>query len=125
MLPLANRIHRGTEIRGVVKASRRVNTATAIAYLRVNPGQEICRFGFICGKAVGNAVTRNLALRRFRSCCGKYLNDVDIGQLEVVFRIKPAAATLGFPQIERDIEKAVQVARAKMLRLQGGLKCPI
>ena len=120
MLPLANRVHRGTDIRVVVKKGRRFNTMTSITYLLSDFEQENCQFGFICGKNVGGAVTRNLVVRRFRDCCGKYLKDDELRHLKVIFRIKPEAAQADFQRIEKDVGRAIRFAKTLQLSHRSG-----
>ena len=56
------------------------------------PGSEQLRVGFIVGKAVGNAVTRNRLRRRLRHLAAAELARTP-GAVDVVVRALPRAAT--------------------------------
>ena len=103
MLPQRSRIRLGPEIRNVVKRGRRFTTDTSIAYLRLREASTGCRFGYICGKSVGNAVIRNHTLRRFRSICADYLDDDGVARLDIVIRIQKSAAEEDFQKLRHDV----------------------
>ncbi len=60
------------------------------------------RFGFIVSKAVGNAVTRNTVRRRLKAICHEAAPGLRDGA-DVVIRALPAAATMPFADLRREI----------------------
>ncbi|MCX7522759.1 ribonuclease P protein component [Microbacterium sp. STN6] len=110
MLAKANRITRGDDYRAVVRRGRRsVRTAT-ITYRRRaaddNKQSPFVRFGFIVGKSVGNAVTRNRVRRRLKAICRELIPHVDPG-MEIVIRALPASAGATWATLQDEIIRAV------------------
>jgi ribonuclease P protein component len=82
-----------------------VRTASATAHVWVQPGTG-ARFGYITGKRIGNAVTRNYAKRRFRDLTVPLLSYVPDGlAVSVIWRLNPVSVTASTASIERDIAK--------------------
>lgn len=77
------------------------------------------RFGFIVSKAVGNAVTRNLVRRRFKTVADRRLAAGFTG-IDVVFRVLPRAATASFDDLEQDTNRALD--RIQHLQSQTAAK---
>jgi len=72
------------------------------------------RCGYIAGKRVGNAVTRNYAKRRFRELTKYLFSAVPDGRaIEVVWRLHPASATATIAAMEKDIAKVWRKAVEK------------
>jgi ribonuclease P protein component len=67
---------------------------------------EPARVGFVVSRAVGTAVTRNLVKRRLREAVRVRVGDLPPGTLLVV-RSNPAAATVTWPGLQRDLDVAL------------------
>ncbi|ADD46101.1 ribonuclease P protein [Stackebrandtia nassauensis DSM 44728] len=66
------------------------------------------RAGFIVSKAVGPAVTRNKVKRRLRHLAAPRLAGWPNGT-DVVVRALPAAATISFQRLSRDVDEALAI----------------
>jgi ribonuclease P protein component len=67
--------------------------------LRVRPnGTTVSRFGFVAGKVVGGAVTRNLVKRRLRAIARSVT--IKAG-LDIVVGARKTAATAEYQELER------------------------
>jgi ribonuclease P protein component len=74
--------------------------------LRVLPnGRDVSRFGFVTGKAVGNAVTRNKVKRRLREIARQF--DVQPGFDLVIGARKPAASAV-YMTLQRSLASLMQ-----------------
>jgi ribonuclease P protein component len=71
--------------------------------------------GFVVGRAVGNAVTRNRVKRRLRHLSRERLGSVPVSALLVV-RALPGAADLGYAELGRDLDEALRRAQARRPR---------
>ncbi|UOR03441.1 ribonuclease P protein component [Leucobacter allii] len=69
------------------------------------PGHP-ARFGFIVSKAVGNAVTRNLLRRRMKTIAERRLQ-AGVAGVDIVFRALPACAEASFPDLEAELNRAM------------------
>ncbi|MDX6280388.1 MAG: ribonuclease protein component [Kribbellaceae bacterium] len=65
------------------------------------------RVGFVVGKAVGNAVTRNRVKRRLRHLARERLSRVPASAV-VVVRALPAASDAGYARLGDDLDKALR-----------------
>ena len=65
------------------------------------PNSDPSRVGFIVGKNVGNAVTRNLVKRRLRHASAEWVAAHPHGY-DVVVRALPAAADSDWPDLHKD-----------------------
>jgi ribonuclease P protein component len=63
--------------------------------------------GFVVGKGVGNAVTRNRVKRRLRHLSRERLSSVP-GPALLVVRALPAAAEASYLELGRDLDKALR-----------------
>lgn len=82
----------------VRKAGRCRRSPELVMCCLVN-GRPYCRFGFVVGKRVGNAVTRNRVKRRLRAIFAHHLAHIKSG-FDIVVICRPAAADLGFRRLE-------------------------
>jgi len=62
--------------------------------------------GLVVSKAVGPAVTRNLVKRRLRDLARERVSSLP-GSAVLVVRALPAAATAGYADLARDLDKAL------------------
>lgn len=112
-----HRVTRGEDYRRVVRTGNRVGGASCITYAvrRSAGGSEsaAARFGFIISKAVGNAVTRNLVRRRMKSVADELIRDGAEG-IDVVFRALPKAADTPYPDLRRDMRRALEKLTSKL-----------
>jgi ribonuclease P protein component len=92
MLSSGNRLRRSADFSEAVRRGRRFGGATLVAHLTVADRIAPPRVGFIVGRAVGPAVTRNRVKRRLRHLARARLHRLDPGTVLVV-RALPAAAT--------------------------------
>jgi len=91
-----------------VRRGRRAGTRTLVVHLHepaVATGSH-ARVGFVVGKSVGNAVTRNLVKRRLRHLARERLPELpDSGVL--VVRALPASATATFAELGADLDRGL------------------
>jgi len=111
LLPKNRRVARSAEITRVIKQGLAIRTPNVTAHILVS-GHDGVRFGFIAGKRIGNAVTRNDAKRRFRELTKVLITD-DVNVL-IVWRLNPPCATAPPQELQRDIARVW----AKALKLQ-------
>ena len=118
MLASAQRLRRREEFAATVRAGRRSGRGVVVVHLVLPPnGPEHVpttkpaqsRAGFVVPKAVGNAVSRNKVRRRLRHLVRERLAGLPAGA-EVVVRALPAAASLGYDELARDLDAALRAA---------------
>jgi ribonuclease P protein component len=68
-------------------------------------GEPPCRVGFVVGRDVGGAVTRNRVRRRLRHLVRARLEDLPAGVL--VVRALPAAADAEFRELRDDLARCL------------------
>ncbi|MBA3824636.1 MAG: ribonuclease P protein component [Ktedonobacterales bacterium] len=68
------------------------------------------RFGFVVGKRVGNAVTRNLVKRRLRAIMANWQTRIVPGQT-IIITARPAAATRSFDDLSGDVRYLLRRAQ--------------
>jgi ribonuclease P protein component len=68
------------------------------------------QYGFVVGKRVGNAVTRNLVKRRLRAIIQQMQSEIATGYA-VVITAKPAAARRTFVELQGDVRQALKRAK--------------
>jgi ribonuclease P protein component len=91
-LPRSNRMRRSEDFRRTVRSGVRIGRPTLVLHAAPAPGPDSVRVGFVVGKAVGNAVTRNLVRRRLRHLAAAELSRTREA-VDVVVRALPRAAT--------------------------------
>jgi len=76
------------------------------------------RAGFVVSRAIGGAVERNLVRRRLRHLMRDRLTSLPAGT-DVVVRALPGAATRSFGTLGVDLDRALNVALARVYRTAG------
>jgi ribonuclease P protein component len=122
MLPAAHRVRRRDDFTTAMRAGRRAARTTLVIHYRP-PTHEVdasgdegpARAGFVVGRAVGNAVTRNTVRRRLRELVRQELHRLPAGSILVV-RALPAAATARSAQLQRDLTGAMDRVQAGATR---------
>jgi ribonuclease P protein component len=92
MLPAKSRVRRREDFTATVRHGRRAGTHGLVVHVSSDHGTGPARAGFIVGRVVGNAVTRNRLRRRLRHLIAPRLADLPAGTL-VVVRASAAAAS--------------------------------
>jgi len=106
VLSKANRVLSAADFKSSVRRGRRVNTGHAVLYVTNRDAAQPTRFGFIVGKNVGGAVTRNLVRRRLRSIGRELLVDHSTGR-DLVIRALPGVEQLAWDTLHSEIYDAV------------------
>lgn len=106
MLAKAHRITRGADYRAIVRRGRRVALDHTVTYVRSGSSESPVRFGFIVGKAVGNAVRRNRLRRQMKAVCLQLLPQLREGT-DIVVRALPASADVTWATLQEEITRAV------------------
>lgn len=104
-----HRITRGEDYRRTVRTGRRVGGALCITHAVFSAPEAPARFGFIISKAVGNAVTRNLIRRRFKTIVERRIAAGMCG-VDIVFRAFPAIVDVSFDDLEVEVNRALDRA---------------
>jgi ribonuclease P protein component len=111
MLPAAHRVRRRGEFAAAIRSGQRAARPTLVVHYRAGRSDlsndaDPARAGFVVGRAVGNAVTRNVVRRRLRELVRPELHRLPPGSLLVV-RALPPAAGVRSSQLQRDLEAAL------------------
>jgi ribonuclease P protein component len=106
MLAKQNRVLSAADFKASVRRGRRSYSGHAVIYLTRRGDDEPSRFGFIVGKNVGGAVTRNLVRRRLRSIARSLLDGHATGA-DIVVRALPGVGQLGWDTLQSEITDAV------------------
>ena len=106
VLAKTNRVLSAADFKSSVRRGRRVNTGHAVLYVSDRDSSAPTRFGFIVGKNVGGAVTRNLVRRRLRSIGRELLVDNATGR-DLVIRALPGVEQLAWDTLHSEISDAV------------------
>lgn len=92
VLPRPNRMRRSEDFRRTVHSGVRIGRPTLVLHAAPASGAAEVRFGFVVGRSVGNAVTRNRVRRRLRHLAAAQVPGTP-GAVHVVVRALPRAAT--------------------------------
>jgi len=99
----------------VVRSGARVGGRHMVVHVRPAPtsaGEPAdaslapSRAGFVVGRSVGPAVTRNRVARRLREHVGRQLRDLPPG-LDIVVRALPSAASADFAELAGDADRCL------------------
>jgi ribonuclease P protein component len=106
VLARANRVTSPDDFRLIMRRGRRIGgDLTVVHFLRIE-GQPV-RFGFVVGRAVGNAVTRNQVRRRLRAIARELLPTIADGS-SVVVRALPPAADGSASSLSADLTRSLE-----------------
>jgi ribonuclease P protein component len=108
VLARANRVKTPDEFRRILRRGRRLGGTLLVAHTLRTDGQPV-RFGFVVGRAVGNAVVRNQVKRRLRAIAREVLPGVVDGTA-VVVRALPPAASGSFGELDAELRLALDRA---------------
>ena len=101
------RLRRRADYLRVQAAERRV--ALPGLLLQAAPGETGCRrVGFTASRKVGNAVARNRARRRLKALVSEILPLHAMPGHDYVLVARPAAYDRAFPDLKKDLERALQ-----------------
>lgn len=114
MLPAPSRLRRRPDFAAAVRNGRRVGRARLVVHLAVENSNSddagaLPRAGFVVGRAVGDAVTRNRVKRRLRHVVRDQLATLPTGARLVVRALPPAAAATS-TELARDLDSALKRA---------------
>lgn len=77
-----------------------------VHHIALGDANEPAMVGFVVSKAVGNAVTRNSVKRRLRAAMAHRIDHLPTGSTTVL-RALPAAATVDYAVLERDVDRCL------------------
>ena len=127
MLAAGNRLRRRDDFATTVRRGRRAGRPLRVVHMLVSSsglrpepaggGISHPRVGFVVGRAVGSAVTRNTVRRRLRHLARKRLAALP-PDAEVVVRALPAAAGATSAELAGDLDAALD----RLLRKDGSTK---
>ena len=117
MLPARNRLRESGQFRAVLRgpgASRAGGPLIVVHVALTDPkGVRAPRVGFVVSGAVGGAVVRNRVKRRLRHLVAARLSGMPRG-CDLVVRAAPAAAGAQFGELERELDRCLTRALAKV-----------
>ncbi|WP_434995387.1 ribonuclease P protein component [Arthrobacter sp. Ld5] len=113
MLPMINRVRTATDFARTVRSGARSGRRNVVLYGARTEESAPSRVGFIVGKNVGNAVTRNLVKRRLRHLAAEWVGTHPSGY-DVVVRALPAAAESDWPTLTKDFGNGVSTLARKL-----------
>ena len=104
MLPAPSRLSRREDFALAVRRGRRITGPGLVVHSYAGAGPDRALVGFVVGKNVGNAVTRNLVRRRLRHVMTTRLDRLPAGA-RVVLRATPAAAERTFSDLAATVDE--------------------
>jgi ribonuclease P protein component len=93
MLPAERRVRRREDFAAAVRGGRRTAGSGMVVHAVAGPADRPARAGFVVGRVVGDAVTRNRVRRRLRHLMARHLDGIPAGT-DLVVRALPSAARL-------------------------------
>lgn len=103
MLPAPSRLSHREDFTLAVRRGRRLAGAGIVVHSYAGNDVDGALVGFVVGKNVGNAVTRNLVRRRLRHVMATRLERLPVGA-RVVVRATPAAAERSFADLAATVD---------------------
>lgn len=113
MLPVIHRVRTAADFARTVRSGARSGRRNVVLYGTRTHEAAPTRVGFIVGKNVGNAVTRNLVKRRLRHASAEWVAAHPHGY-DVVVRALPAAADGDWPALHKDLTSAAAVVLRRL-----------
>jgi ribonuclease P protein component len=111
VLPVIHRVRTAADFARTVRSGARSGRRNVVLYGSRTSESSPSRVGFIVGKNVGNAVTRNVVKRRLRHASAEWITLHPSG-FDVVVRALPAAAEADWGTLQDDfIACSTAVAR--------------
>jgi ribonuclease P protein component len=124
VLKREHRLTDGSSFAEAVRAGRRAGTRTLVVHVSHPAAERLAdrppRVGLVVGKAVGDAVVRNLVKRRLRHLMRERVDSLPPCALAVV-RALPPAATASYDQLADDLDHAL--SRVLMRRPPRATTC--
>ncbi|WP_334685903.1 ribonuclease P protein component [Arthrobacter sp. CAN_A2] len=110
---MIHRVRTAADFARTVRSGARSGRRNVVLYGARTVDSAPSRVGFIVGKNVGNAVTRNLVKRRLRHMSAEWVVANPRGY-DVVVRALPPAADSDWPALTRDFENCVSTVARKL-----------
>ena len=107
VLARANRVVRPADFRLTIRRGQRVASRLAVVHVINHHNASPTRFGFIVGKAVGNAVARNRVRRRLRAVGRELLVELGSGN-DVVIRALPGSDEVDWVTLQGQIIDSIK-----------------
>lgn len=107
VLPRVHRLRRSAEFSNVVRRGSRAASRSVVLHQVKRDDDGPVRVGFVVGRVVGNASTRNLVKRRLRHLVAARLSGLP-GHSSLVVRANAGAASLTFVELGRDFDSGVR-----------------
>ena len=107
VLAAANRLTRADEFRQTIRRGQKVSVEGCLLSVFPTAQDHPVRFGFIVGKTVGNAVTRNRVRRRMRAAAFQLVRS-GIRGVDVVVRGLPGSVFVSVDSFVAEFRRAVQ-----------------
>jgi len=115
VLPGHHRIRRTEDFRVVIRTGARAATQTLVVHARPSGAEGPARAGFVVGRSVGGAVTRNRVARQLRHQVAIRLVLLPVGT-DVVVRALPKAAGSSGADLQQDLDAALRRVMSKLGR---------
>jgi ribonuclease P protein component len=109
VLARSSRLHRRGEFRITTRQGRRVSAPGLVLHAQVDQAPTPPRVGFVVGRPVGTAVTRNQVRRRLQHLVADRLELLPAGS-RLVVRATPAAAGRSSARLGAALDDALQRA---------------
>ncbi|MHA7240612.1 ribonuclease P protein component [Arthrobacter sp. TMS1-12-1] len=110
---MIHRVRTAADFARTVRSGARSGRRNVVLYGSRTEDSAPSRVGFIVGKNVGNAVTRNLVKRRLRHLSAEWVAANPRGY-DVVVRALPAAADSDWPALTKDFTTSVSAVARKL-----------
>ena len=116
VLPAPYRLRRRPDFAAAVRNGRRAGRTRLVVHLEMSDDAgPLPRAGFVVGRTVGDAVTRNRVKRRLRHVVRDRLAGLPSGA-RLVVRALPAAAAASSAELAGDLDSALDSALARVNR---------
>ncbi len=119
MLPVIHRVRTAADFSHTVRSGARSGRRNVLLYGAWTSEDSPSRFGFIVGKGVGNAVTRNLVKRRLRHASVEQLKTYPHGY-DFVVRALPDAGASEWFSLQTELTACVGTVVRKLKQTEPG-----